>query len=91
MTFQDEVGNWADKTFPGSTANSVLAHFKKEVIELCESQEPEEAADCFILLLHHAHKCGYDLMIEAFKKFEIVKTRKWGKPDKDGIVEHIEE
>jgi NTP pyrophosphatase (non-canonical NTP hydrolase) len=69
----------------------VVAHLKKEVDELAESHDPEEAADCLILLLHHAHKCGYDLMIEAFKKFEINRQRRWGRPDEDGVVEHIRE
>jgi NTP pyrophosphatase (non-canonical NTP hydrolase) len=89
--FQTEVGEWGDATFAGSTENSVVAHLKKEVNELAESHDPEEAADCLLLLLHHAYKCGYDLMIEAFKKFETNKKRRWGRPDKDGVVEHIRE
>lgn len=88
-TFQREVGEWGSATFPDGTPDSVVAHLKKEVNELAESHDPEEAADCLLLLLHHAHKCGYDLMIEAFKKFKINKTRTWGTPDRDGVVEHI--
>lgn len=90
-TFQREVGEWGDKTFPGSTPNSVVAHLIKEIIELSESHDPEEGADCLLLLLHHAHKYGYDLLTEARKKFEINKKRRWGEPNKDGVVEHIRE
>ena len=59
------------------------------IAELAESHEPEEAADCLILLCHHAHQCGYDLTEETLKKFEIIKDREWGEPDKDGVIEHI--
>ena len=86
--FQIQVGEWGDRTFPNGTPESIVAHLKREVKELAESHVPEEAADCFLLLLHHAHRCGYDLMIEAFKKFEINKKRKWGEPDKEGVIEH---
>lgn len=51
-----------------------------------------EFADCFILLLNTASKCGFtmqELTDCAIEKMEINKNRKWGKPDKDGIVEHI--
>jgi hypothetical protein len=89
--FQTRIGEWGNATFPNGTPASVVAHLKKEVNELAESHDPEEAADCMILLLHHAHRCGYDLMTEADKKFEINKKRRWGLPDKEGIVEHIRE
>ena len=91
--FQKEVGEWGDRTFPcdGDRRPGIVTHLAKEVIELNQSHDPEEAADCFMLLLHHAHKSGYDLLEEAKKKFEINKKRKWGKPDKHGIVEHIRE
>jgi len=78
-------------TFPGGTPESIVAHLKKEVDELAESNHPEEAADCLILLLHHAHRCGYDLMTWAFWKFEINKKRTWGQSDENGVIEHIRE
>lgn len=52
----------------------------------------EEFADCFILILNAASKYGmdfYDLMTEAETKMEKNKLRKWGKPDENGVVEHI--
>jgi len=87
--FQTEIGEWGRAKFPNGNPNSVIAHLREEVNELAENNSGEEAADCLILLFQHAYFCGYDLMIEAFKKFDINKKRKWGKPDKDGIVKHI--
>ena len=89
MDFQREVGEWGNLTFPKGTPDSLVAHLKKEVDELGETHDPEEAADCLLLLLHHAHKCGYDLVIETFRKFKTNKLRKWGEPDENGVVEHI--
>ena len=87
--FQDEVGEWGDIVFTKSTPHNIVTHLRREVNELSESHSPEEGADCFLLLLHHAHECGYDLMAEAIKKFQINKGRKWGEPDSEGVVEHI--
>lgn len=86
---QRQVGEWGERLFPTASPEAYVAHLKREVEELAESHDPEEAADCFILLLGHAHRCGYDLMTQAKKKFEKNKKRKWGKPDKDGVIEHL--
>ena len=53
-----------------------------------------EFADCFMLLLDAASH--YDLTAEELievtvTKLEINRQRKWGKPDKNGVVEHIRE
>ncbi len=51
-----------------------------------------EYADCFFLLFGSAASYGmsYKDICEAIQdKFEINKARKWGKPDKNGIVRHI--
>ena len=90
--FQQEVGAWGDETFNpkrGNNSKAIVHHLIKEVDELLESNAPDEAADCFILLLHHAHTLGYDLFTEAQKKMEINRKRKWGEPDKNGVVEHV--
>ena len=52
----------------------------------------EEYADCFMLLLDSA--AHYHLTVDALinltrKNLEVNKKRKWGKPDKNGVVEHI--
>jgi predicted house-cleaning noncanonical NTP pyrophosphatase (MazG superfamily) len=87
--FQSVVGEWADDKFPESNRHSIVKHLESEVSELLESHEPEEAADCLLLLMHHAHKGGYDLFDESVKKLEVCKLRKWGQPDEHGVVEHI--
>lgn len=86
---QAEVGSWGDQTFTKSTPASVLAHLQKELKELIESHDPEEVADVQLLLIHFAHKKGVSIRDEVRKKFEVNKGRTWGKPDKDGVVEHV--
>ena len=89
---QKEAGGWANKTFGKSqTVTGVINHLVKEVYELKDSNEPEEAADCLLLLFQLAHEGGYDLIQEAQKKHKINLKRKWGKPDKYGVIEHIRE
>jgi hypothetical protein len=38
---------------------------------------PEECADAFLMLLHLAHRNGFDLEAEARKKFERVRNAEW--------------
>lgn len=55
------------------------------VIKVVEpSHDPEEAADCLLLLLNHAHKEGYNLFNEALKKAEINLKRNWDVTDEGG-------
>jgi len=52
-----------------------------------------EFADCFMLLLNAAHHHGItasDFMRFTRHKLAINRKRKWGMPDKDGVVEHID-
>lgn len=51
-----------------------------------------EFADCFFLLFGAASAYGlnYDGIVSAIQaKFEINKKRQWGKPDSNGVVNHI--
>ena len=53
-----------------------------------------EAVDCFTLLLDvlaHEQFDVNDLIEASYFKLEVNKNRKWGKPDENGVVEHIEE
>ncbi len=53
-----------------------------------------EFADCFFLLFGAAAAYGmdYDEISNVIQqKFEINKARKWGKPDAQGVVNHIKE
>lgn len=90
--FQEKVGEWAAITFPTSSDDSRIEHIRREIEELqSKPSDPLEAADIFLLLLHHAHMNGYDLMTAAKKKFEIIKKRKWHEPDEKGVMHHIKE
>jgi len=65
----------------------------KEMQELFEAKTPaaieEECADLLILLMGRAHRAGFDLLEAAERKLEINKTRVWGKPDAQGVIEHL--
>lgn len=53
-----------------------------------------EFADCFMLLLDSAKHFGLtagNLLWYTEEKLRINKHRKWGKPDENGVIEHIEE
>lgn len=90
LPIQTDIGTWARKTFPSATKESWVAHLRREVEELGESHAPNEAADCLILLFGHAHINGYDLLASALAKMEVNRARTWGKPDAEGVVEHVE-
>lgn len=54
----------------------------------------DEFADCFILLFGAAASRGYSyraICTHIDHKFEILKARKWGEPDENGVVRHIKE
>lgn len=51
-----------------------------------------EMADVFMLLLDTATHFGVnanELITITYNKLDINKKRKWGKPDVNGVVEHI--
>lgn len=48
-----------------------------------------ELADCQLLLYSIAHLCGIDLEKAAEYKSMVNMNRRWGQPDKHGIVEHL--
>ncbi|MEI6140737.1 MAG: dATP/dGTP pyrophosphohydrolase domain-containing protein [Mariniphaga sp.] len=101
----NEIGQWSELTFSHQNSISKLHHLQKEVAELIHAigqvlSEPDkkneevhhEFADCFILLLDAARKEGLsakDILSAIVEKMEINKARKWGKPDENGVMEHI--
>lgn len=99
---QAEIGAWGDATFPRSTADTVLSHFREEADELLFAGTgpagspadfaPEEAADCLILLIQFAHKCGFRLADAAEAKMQINRARTWkvDSPEPGGHVKHEE-
>ncbi len=93
---QDEIAAWSDSTFgAGRPAEIPLHHLAKEIQELIASPNDNmEYADCLILLLDAYRITGgkSDELVETcYKKLEINRKRKWGKPDENGVVEHIRE
>ena len=101
--FMDKHRQWADATFGTDRKPSApihhLAKEVKELIDAIENNEPRENvkfefADCMILLLHGASMSNLsaeELFKYVEKKFEIAKTRKWGKLDENGVSLHIKE
>lgn len=97
----EEITQWQDTTFQKSTASSRAKHLKKEIEELIKELERKpviavlsesEFADCFFLLFGAAKAYGMtyeDIQQCIRKKFKINKDRTWGKPDENGVVEHV--
>jgi len=89
---QNVTGSWAEKKFPGMTNEAIWEHLQREVKELSYEFAPEEAADCFLILLHFAYKNKFNLLTEALKKYKVNTERKWAtKPDAQGVYLHIDE
>ena len=94
------ITQWQKETFGQATPLSKLAHLAEEVTELRlaidfdKSDKKLEFADCFFLLFGAAAADGMsyeDVCAAIDEKFEINKKRKWGKPDANGVVNHIED
>ena len=93
---QNELASWSDNTFGANRQpKSPLCHLKLEIEELIrEPYDRMEYADCFNLLLDAYRMAGGsadDLVLAGKQKLEICKKRKWGKPDANGVVQHIKE
>ena len=93
-----KVVEWQKKTFPNATALSKVAHLQEEVEELSDdllTDNPDrrlEYADCILLIFGSAASDGmtYEDICNALdEKMKINKARKWGKPDKNGVVNHV--
>ena len=72
-----------------------LHHLKKEVNEAIESGEIEEFVDMQLLLLDAYRKRFPDFPVQTLlncceEKIVItLSKRTWGKPDENGVIEHI--
>ncbi len=89
---QKRVSEWAGRVFPQSTQQCRLEHLGRELKELeADPTSGEEMADMGLILLHMAQEAGVDLGVEMRKKHEINQWRKWGQPDAQGVVHHVEE
>lgn len=87
-----EVNEWQRATFPDGTARSAAVHLLKEAHELAaDPHDAEEMADVLMLVAGVADRAGVDLHAALRAKLEKNRQRKWGKPDADGVVEHVRE
>lgn len=96
----NDIAAWQRETFPTGTPDSTLHHLLDEIRELRYALKfdwpnvSEELADCMFLIFGCADRMGmsYQNIQDAISaKFEKNKARKWGHPDKDGVVKHVEE
>ncbi len=86
-----EIVRWQRETFPASTVESTVTHLAREAEELFAApHDSEELADVFLLCCAVADKLGVSLAEVAATKLSKNKAWTWGKPDADGVVEHVE-
>lgn len=94
------ITKWQDETFKKATSLSKMAHLKEEIEELIldlknnDVNKRKEFADCFILLFGAAASDGMshdDICYEIDEKMKTNYARTWGKPNDDGVVNHIRE
>jgi len=92
------IVKWQSETFPTASTFSKIKHLQQEVEELLFEITTKgkginhEFADCFMLLFGAAASEGlsYDDICKSIdEKMQINKARKWGKPDKNGVQNHI--
>lgn len=86
---QQEIGAWADKTFPDQTDHRVMAHLREEFEELagCVAASAVgpvliddlavEIADCMILLLCLADRLNVSTDLAIREKMRINRERTW--------------
>lgn len=70
-----------------------LHHLKEEIEEVMEDGAESEYADCLLLLLdsyskRYPNNKVSDLIRASEDKLEILKTREWNEPDKNGVFKH---
>ena len=97
---QDDIADWQTMQFGHSYSPvPTLHHLREEVPELIaawESKDPEailEFADCMMLLMGAGARAGIDmptLFNAVHTKLVINKSRRWGEPDENGVVKHVE-
>lgn len=93
-----EITEWQKETFGEATAKSKVIHLLDEVLELkidLDNNNPDirlEYADCILLIYGSAYANGMsykDICNALDEKMKINKSRNWGEPDENGVVNHI--
>jgi len=91
--FLSEQKEFSEKVFIHGTTSSVMEHLRRETREI--ERKPDdlsEWADVFLLFLDGLWRNGFtftQLFKAAQTKLKINKSRKWKKPDAQGVVEHV--
>ena len=90
-SLQDRIFTWGRETFgEGQRQRGVYAHLIREISELGDNVlDPEELADCTILLFELAGFAGVDLIEEVEKKYKVNQGREWGSIQEDGSILHV--
>lgn len=97
-----EVVAWQRETFPTEAQGGALPaarHLLREIEEIAaDPEDAEEWADAYMLALSvqdrlklGALERGIHLGTEVARKLEINKSRSWGEPDAEGVIEHVRE
>lgn len=86
----EEVVSWQKQVFTQATSQSRAEHLYREAKELRDDpSDAQEMADVLFLLAGLADGEGVDLAAAVRTKLAINKAREWGKPDAQGVVEHV--
>ena len=92
---KNDIAEFSDRVFGADRPYTApLYHLKKEVDETIEDGDIEEFADMLLLILDafrkkHTTKTTQDLLDVCHLKIVECENRKWGKPDENGVIEHI--
>lgn len=97
VQFIDDLADWQEETFgPSSDISGVLAHIRKELVEVKESPDDlSEYADLIILTLDAARRRGFlgsEIVNAIYRKALVNKSRTWPdwKKAKPGrAIEHV--
>jgi hypothetical protein len=91
-----DQAEWSQATFGSDRTRGPLGALRHLEMEAREAQQapddPEEYADCFLLILDAARRAGISadsLVAAARQKMIINRQRKWPKPVDDTPVEHF--
>lgn len=95
-----DLHKWSDSTFGDASVRGPkgpLRHLSKEALETAESNDPEEYADCLLLLLDAIRRNGGKLehvVDEASRKMQINKARRFPSvedQDHESAIEHLQD
>lgn len=95
-----EIRAWQAETFTQPSLSGAVAHLSKEMAEIeaalggagtheGRAHMAEELGDGVFLILQAMTILGADPATVLEHKLAKNKARRWGKPDADGVVEHV--